>query len=824
MGRVFLARQLRLDRLVALKMISPRAEPLSEERVRFQAEAAALARLKHPNIVQIYEVDEWDGQPYIALELVEGDRLDRKLAGVPQVPRESARLLETLVRAVHAAHEQGIVHRDLKPANILLTADGQPKIADFGLAKRLDTDSRQTQTGTVLGTPSYMAPEQAAGDSKAVGPATDLFALGAILYEMLTGRPPFQGSTSPETLQLIREAEPLSPKRLQPGVPRDLETICLKCLEKSPARRYRSAAELADDLRRFLTYEPIRARPAGPGERAWKWARRYPARAALAGVVAAALLAIGALGAWSNARLRDAAARAEARSRQTRKVVDDMYTRVAEEWLADEPVKDALRLEFLSKALDLYQEFTREQGHDPEVRRETALAFFRTGQIHRLLNQRHRAQEAYDQAVALQSNLCDEFPRDLGYRHDLADSFNWRGEMFREGGATLPAAVEDYHRARVLQEALVAQSPDPQFRKALARSHYNLAIAQLDLGRPEHAAKDLDRAAQLLGELRRAHPAVPEYRHELAKCFINRGVLHKDRGLFEKSGADYREAAELLHKLSEDAPARAAYRSDLASVHLNWGNLWSAQNEPGRAAGELGRALDLLQRLARDFPDRPGYQKKLANAHNSLAAVLAQGSEFDKAERHWHQARERFERLASEHPDDVESCQLLGTTHGNLGWLCAERKDWPQARNHLTAAIEQLRKALRGNPANPQTKLALRNQYQSLAEVSIRLGDHAAAAAAAESLATALGDRAQDYYYAACFLSRCTALLDQDKRLPEDARKAVARKYRDRAAAMLREAAARRGSNFQRLPNEQDVFLPFRGDAELADVLRRLGH
>jgi WD40 repeat protein/predicted Ser/Thr protein kinase len=291
MGVVYKARQGRLDRMVALKVISAAAYAGPEERTRFHTEAESLARLQHPNIVQIHEQGEANGQFYLVLELVEGDSLSHKLAGAPLPPPAAARLTETLARAMHSAHGRGVVHRDLKPANVLLAADGTPKITDFGLAKKLD-DVGQTQSGAILGTASYMAPEQARGLSKATGPAVDVYALGAILYECLTGRPPFKAATTLDTLQQVVQLDPVPPRQLQPGVPRDLETISLKCLEKEAGRRYASAADLAADLRRFLDGESIHARPTGRAERAVKWARRHPARALLLVAVGAMLLGL----------------------------------------------------------------------------------------------------------------------------------------------------------------------------------------------------------------------------------------------------------------------------------------------------------------------------------------------------------------------------------------------------------------------------------------------------------------------------------------------------------------------------------------------------
>jgi hypothetical protein len=317
MGVVYKAMQTQLKRTVALKMILGGAHAGPQQLARFRTEAEAIARLQHPHIVQIYDVGESEGRPFFTMEFVAGGNLAQNMEAYRLPPGSGsskssatksgerndrqqridriAHLMETLARTIHVAHESGIVHRDLKPANILLTPDGTPKITDFGLAKRLDISaSKHTNTGAILGTPSYMAPEQASGKTRAIGPGTDIYALGAMLYEMLTGRPPFQGETSLETLMGVMSEDAVPPSRLQRAVPRNLESICMKCLEKKPQHRYLSAAALADDLHRFRNDLPINARQIGVLRRTGRWLRRYPVVTllllflAIGGVVAAA--------------------------------------------------------------------------------------------------------------------------------------------------------------------------------------------------------------------------------------------------------------------------------------------------------------------------------------------------------------------------------------------------------------------------------------------------------------------------------------------------------------------------------------------------------
>jgi serine/threonine-protein kinase len=291
-GVVYKTWHLRLNRPVALKMLLAGSYARLGEVERFLREAEAVASLRHPNIVQVYDVGDADGCPYFTMELIEGGSLAQKLEGTPYRAHQAAVLVATLAEAIQAAHQCGFIHRDLKPSNVLLTADGTPKVTDFGLARRLEGSVGLTLSGAPMGTPSYMAPEQARGDKGAIGPATDVYALGAILYELLTGRPPFRGETATATLQQVVADDPVLPGRLNPAVPRDLETICLKCLQKGPSERYASAAALADDLRRFERGEPISARRAGALERAVKWARRRPAAAAL---LAAGVLMLGGI-------------------------------------------------------------------------------------------------------------------------------------------------------------------------------------------------------------------------------------------------------------------------------------------------------------------------------------------------------------------------------------------------------------------------------------------------------------------------------------------------------------------------------------------------
>ena len=326
MGVVYRARQRSLDRVVAIKMIAfgPGSSP--DFIKRFRAEAVSAAGLHHPKIVAIHEVGIHEGRHFFVMDYVEGQSLARLVGNQPLPARRAAAYLKTIAEAVHYAHERGILHRDLKPSNVLIDAQDQPHLVDFGLARRLEGDSELTVTGQVLGSPHYLPPEQAAGQRARVSRRTDVYALGATLYHLLTGHPPFQAESLAQTLDLVLHADPVAPRLLNPSMPRDLETICLKCLEKEPARRYPTARVLADELGRFQAGEPILARPIGPAGKVWRWCRRKPEVATLAGVVALLFLLgfAGVLGMWRHAESQRQRAEAGELSAQRRAYISEI--------------------------------------------------------------------------------------------------------------------------------------------------------------------------------------------------------------------------------------------------------------------------------------------------------------------------------------------------------------------------------------------------------------------------------------------------------------------------------------------------------------------
>ncbi len=562
MGVVYKARQVGLNRVVALKMILTGDHADNQERARFRTEAEAVARIQHPNIVQIYEIGEEGGRPYFSLEYVDGGSLNARINGAPQPLREAARGVHLLAGAMDCAHKAGVVHRDLKPANVLLTADGTPKITDFGLAKRVQENSGQTRSGSILGTPGYMAPEQAEGKNSEVGPPADVYALGAILYELLTGRAPFQAPTLLETLEQVRTREPVAPVVLQPGVPRDLETICLKCLQKDPRRHYDSAGALAEDLRRFLAQEPILARRVGRVERAWRWCRRNPRLAVLGAATAAIVLgwavSMSAL-AWGLKLQKDETDRNAALARANEQKANDnaadarqkkeeayASARVAVQRMTQTfggvqqrldarvfaanatPELRALRNDVLDQLRDGMLGLTTDLESTGATRFATLAMYQEMGDLLRRLGKGGEAMQEYRKGCDLARKLADDQPDDDKARADLAFMLNKGGDMEREMNGDPEAAHKDYETARSLQQEITDHPrshdySDEDNERLTANYEMGLGKACLDLGDAATARDHFDKAAALRKAWYEAPPHPVEARSWLSEAYLLRG-------------------------------------------------------------------------------------------------------------------------------------------------------------------------------------------------------------------------------------------------------------------------------------------------------------
>jgi serine/threonine-protein kinase len=643
MGVVYLARDTRLRRLVALKLLLPRPGSTGELLARFRREAEVVARLQHPNIVQLYEAGEHDGSPYLVMEYVDGESLSRKLAASLMPARDAAELLEVMARAVDAAHQQGIIHRDLKPSNVLLTATGTPKVADFGLAKQLDPDtlapSFATKTEALLGTPGYMAPEQSKGNAE-VGPAADVYALGAILYECLTGRPPFRAASVLETLEQVRNQDPVPPGRLQPGVPRDLQTICLKCLEKEPGKRYTTARELADDLARFLRGEPILARPVSWRERLVKWTRRKPALAALAGVSLLALAGLVTGGVVYERQLRQAlhektseGERADANYREARDTVQRILDRASARGSAGIPRLEELRREQQEDALAFFLKLAEQQSDRPEVRFDVARACHQAGLLQHTLGRSEEAARNLRRAEELFAALADEFPGRGRYRFHLADTLKVLG-----GVVPLPPADGEncLRRALTLAAELAAGEPESvPLRCAEADVRITLASFLFNQRKAAEAEEHYRRAAAIYEELRREQPEAASHRLVLAKAYLNLSVLLQQgkRSSQELHPArEFHDKAEvLLEQLHREQPDNLEVLGSLVLLRVNWSFVQVAQKQQDAALADLAKNVKLLEPALKREPNHTMLRDSLLRTHSARREILEGQKRFAEA-------------------------------------------------------------------------------------------------------------------------------------------------------------------------------------------------
>jgi serine/threonine protein kinase len=726
MGRVYRARHLGLGRIVALKLLLQEADDLLL--ARFREETRAVARLQHPNIAQLYESGSADGRPYFAQEFLDGGSLAQALAGKPQPPREAAELVEIIARAVHHSHTQGILHRDLKPGNILLARKGEipnaksqaelpgaaaasgfrasefiPKVADFGLAKLLenrgadtksDSGGALTRTGEILGTPSYMPPEQASGAITNIGPTADVYALGAMLYEMLTGRPPFQSPDPVQTLMLVLTRDPVSPRTLQPDLPRDLETICLKCLEKSPNKRYESARELADDLHRYLDGRPITARPVGAFERAAKWARRNKTLAALFAVsLAAGVLLLGAgvaLGVGyfklkaangdletknqllddanrdltakkteleqTNAQLDQANKDVTAKKKEIENTLGlalaslDHYYFEFSDRLNELPGTMPLRLDVLRQARVLLDALAQFRPDDVAVENFRMTGYDRLGNLESAVGDFAAAERSYTKGRDIAARLEQRFPDEELYRvNRLLAGAKISPILLARGDVKAADAI--YDAVSPEAEQLAAKRPtDPRVLELLS-------VVQLQKYSRLLRAKRWDDALTAMRELcniyRRRAKVEPD------KIARQRDVIDGDRLLAGnltafKTPDKLDEAGKLLERAAvaiDALPDRtsAPTRELRASVQSSLADYYDNRKEYAKSVAAYTVAVKEYKTLADQFADRPNYRYQEASTLYYLAIATSSNRDEKAAMTHLEKSEQLLAELVRTH-------------------------------------------------------------------------------------------------------------------------------------------------------------------------------
>lgn len=819
MGVVYKARQVKLNRLVALKMILAGGHAGDYERQRFRTEAEAVAALQHPNIVQIYEVGERDGLPFFSLEFCDGGSLQQKLGGQPIPPKLAAEIAEQLSRAMNYAHDRGIVHRDLKPANILFageepskdkaspskdsrastkdakapTKDARsaadiakgasqskwpqsgasskgastltspsirtprvtPKITDFGLAKRLDDDSGMTGSGTILGTPSYMAPEQAEGKRKLVGPPADIHALGAILYEMLCGRPPFLGADVMDTMNQVRTMDPVPPTRIQPRTPRDLETICLKCLQKEIHKRYQTAGELADDLARFMNGEPIAARPVRIWEKAWKWTKRRPAQASLIGMIVLALLG-SAIGGWGFAKyqkeqkdLADGLAlkakaeegkaneekvkaeqardQADRNFRAAQDAVQSLLTRIGAERLSYVPQAEKLRKELLEQARLFYARF-RVFSDDPTVARDSALASQWMGRLSADLGDPRTAIRDYRFAIGQLEPLLKlpAFrPKD---KLDLAETYRLLSIVLEADGQ-LAEADAAFEAARgYLRELAADHANEPGYRLQLADLTANRGVQFAERKRFAEAKESLQLALDEYARLRREWPN-PANRLSQAKAQDNLGVVLLLMKRAPDALAELQKAVEWSTELVREAPQNPEHVKELGQALYNLGTAHYQTGKRAEAEQAYRGAIAQLDKLASEYPSIEDYRKVLAQARGNLAKFLQDTKGHRTAEPEARLAREAYAKLVDQYPQNAEyRFRYALCLDGHASFL-VETDRLNEAIVEERKALEIMRGLAAADPLNLEIVGELGNRHLNLGNLLARSMQNEAAEA-----------------------------------------------------------------------------------------------
>lgn len=687
MGVVYKAKQTKLNRLVALKMVLSGGHAGPDALARFLVEAQAVAALQHPNIVQIYEVGEHDSLPHFSLEFVDGGPLDRALAGKPQKPLDAARLVETLSRAMHFAHGHGILHRDLKPANVLLTTDGVPKITDFGLAKKLEGDSSQTKDGSIMGTPSYMAPEQARGELKQLGPSADIYSLGAMLYEMLVGRPPFLGSSPFDTIMQVIKEEPVPPSRLIPKLPPDVETICLKCLQKEPAKRYASAELLAEDCRRFIAGEPILSRPISPAERAWRWCRRNPRIAGLLATVAGLLVLVAVTSTVSALTIaqernlkeiqRKDAVDARELAESAKKVADENAKIASEQaglalttmqvlidkvqtQLDEAPRTQQIKRDLLETAMEGLKAVAKEAERSTSIEATMLGAHMQMGGMFRQLGDTDDAMKEFEKSLDIARRRAANNPDNDASQANLAAVLNQVGDMRQELERDVDAALACYREALDICETLFAKPPSAvgtqsptKLLDRLAEANKNVALTLLKQGNPGESLPLLEKVVSLREQLVAMAPDVQAFQQTLAQAYNILGEVCFLSGDRSAALAHYDECIAQREKILANDPGDLQATFELAESSGNYGDVLIRLGDNDGARKHFERALGLFRGLM-ELDDRNILFKVMAGSSAYRMGVLARRvGNADEAAHHFAEALSLREAIAEADPQNV---------------------------------------------------------------------------------------------------------------------------------------------------------------------------
>lgn len=737
-GVVYRAYHPVLKREVALKVLRAGALADERDRQRFRREAELAARLQHPNIVPVYEVGEHNGEPYLVMELLGGGSLRQQLANHPLPAADAARLLVTLARAVQHAHDRNVIHRDLKPGNVLiedssLGKSAIPKIADFGLATVFESDRSDHPSGLVVGTASYMAPEQAAGKRGWATPAVDVYALGAIFYECLTGRPPFLGDSDVDTLHQVMHEWPLPPRQLQPKTPCDLDTICLKCLHKDPSRRYGQAGELADDLQRFLDGQPIVARPAGWMERTWKWAKRRPTAAALITVSLVALATVVGLvshytsdlrTAWTEANSQksraeqnekaalDALAAASEQRDQTRQAVDAL-SQLTDAAFGEQPRLAAKHEQVVAKVVEQYEKLANSDANDPAARQAAGQAHLRAGRLQKLLGRLDDADRSLTAAIASFEKSVDD--------SGLADALIARA-ILRSGRGRPVDGIADYDAARTAIDRLMKADPaNATYPVRWAEIAIDTGTQRVRMNQFREAVAEIERIQGLLDQRLVQSPGDTAAQLQKAKCERLVGFAAQRQGRSKDAEHSFRRALEWLPAGGEWHSYRSTYQLELSGVLIE-------QRRGADAEPLIRAALVPIEQQAAAAPDVPDYRIEVARARSQLGLALLLQEKYADAEKEYLKVIPEHKNAIQLRPGRTETITTAAGSITNYGQLLIETKRFSEAVEKFDEAIALLKPIDGRRDSPPAAKQYLTLAMANRAKTMQALGNHVAAA------------------------------------------------------------------------------------------------